>query len=57
MSKVDAIMAQRAALVREVKLVQGAMEAQEKRMREALDGMQVRRRGRACRGYALGLHG
>lgn len=34
-------MEQRAALVREVKLVQAAMEAQEKRMREALEGMQV----------------
>ena len=41
MDKVDAILAQREALVREVKMVQACMTDQEERMRRALDTMQV----------------
>lgn len=42
MAKVDSIMAQREALVREVQRVQAGMAAQEERMKAALDSMEVR---------------
>ncbi len=51
MSKVDAIMSQREALVREVQRVQSCMAGQEDRMRSALDTMQVG--GRALCGGLL----
>jgi hypothetical protein len=41
MAKVSSIMAQREALVEEVKRVQAAMAVQEARMREAVERMEV----------------
>ena len=45
MAKVDAILAQREALVKEVQRVQAGMAAQEERMRAALEEMQASGRG------------